>query len=104
MRQTTPPQADAHARLPVDRTGHRDAMSEPQTENQIDPTAGDRGPALSTSGLGEEEIADAMEVATAGPADHADDELPHPDLIDGPAAASATGVGTDDLDQAMGET
>jgi hypothetical protein len=77
-------------------------MSEPQTDRPADPTASATGPALSTSGLGEEEIRDAMRDAE----DHEDQsthEMPHPDLVDGPAAASATGVGTDDLDDAMGE-
>jgi hypothetical protein len=76
-------------------------MPEP-TDIPTDASAADAGSASSTTGLDAEQIEDAMaEADEARSAASSRDDLPHPHLIEGPAAASATGVGTDDLDAAV---
>jgi hypothetical protein len=65
----------------------------------------DPGAQLSTTDLTEQEIEDAVEEATVDDAvsPDTDADQPHPRIVEGGVGASATGVGTDDLDAATQE-
>jgi hypothetical protein len=63
----------------------------------------DPGAQLSTTDLGEQEVEDAI-ARSADETARSADEQPHPDLVEGGVGASATGVGTDDLDAAIEES
>jgi hypothetical protein len=71
----------------------------------------DPGAQLSTTDLGEQEVEDAIARSADEIARSADeiaaassDDQPHPHLVEGGVGASATGVGTDDLDAAVEES